>query len=107
MSRIFKILLLTLLLCLLASWLVFGEHGLIYVHKRDKERQAYLEKIEELGKENQKLMKEIDMLKNDKEYIEKTIVNQLGMIRDGHVLYRFAEDKEDKNTPEQAIETQN
>jgi len=95
MSKILKISLLSLvLLGLLASWLTFGDRGLIYLHKKDKERQAYLEKIEELKKENQELMKEIDRLRNDKEYIEKTVQNEYNMVRDGQVIYRFAKDKE-------------
>lgn len=89
------------LLCLLASWLAFGERGLIYVYKKDKERQEYLKKIEELKKENQKLMEEVERLSNDKDYIEETARRELNMVRDGEVIYRFANEKEDKNTSKQ------
>jgi len=101
MSKALKISLLSLvLLCLLASWLAFGDRGLIYLYKKDKERQAYLEKIEELKKANQKLMEEIDRLRNDKDYIAETARKELGMVRDGEVIYRFAGDKEDKEASE-------
>jgi cell division protein DivIC len=84
------------LLCALASWLAFGERGFIYVYKKDKERQEYLKKIEELKKENQKLMEEIERLSNDSDYIEKVARKELNMVRDGEVIYRFANEKEDK-----------
>ena len=102
MSKVLKIFLLSIgLLCLLASWLAFGDRGLIYVYKKDKERQEYLKKIEELKKENQKLMEEIERLSNDQDYIEETARRELNMVRDGEVIYRFANEKEDKNTSKQ------
>jgi len=102
MSRVLKISLFSLaLLCLLASWLAFGERGLIYVYKKDKEREEYLAKIEELKKANQELMEEIDRLKNDKDYIEETARKELGMVRDGEVIYMFTRENMDKETPEQ------
>jgi len=97
MSKVLKISLLSLvLLCLLASWLAFGDRGFIYVYKKDKERQAYLEKIEELKKEQQKLMEEIERLSKDNDYIEQTARRELNMVKEGEVIYRFAgeEDKE-------------
>jgi cell division protein FtsB len=79
-------------LCLLALWLVFGNGGLVYLHNKDKEKQAYVEKIRKLDEENQRLMEEIDRLKNDKEYIEETARKELGMVRDGEVFYKFNEE---------------
>ena len=88
------------LLCLLASWLAFGDRGLIYVYKKDKERQVYLERIDELKKENQRLMEEIDRLRNDSDYIEETARKELGMVRDGEVIYRFTGDSKDQKSEE-------
>jgi cell division protein FtsB len=107
MSKALKISLLSLvLLCMLASWFAFGKRGLIYLYKKDKERQAYLEKIEELKKANQKLMEEIDRLRNDKDYIEETARRELDMVRDGEVIYRFSREKEDKEASKQDAEPQ-
>jgi len=94
------------LLCLLASWLAFGDRGLIYVYRKDKEREEYLAKIEELKKANQELMEEIDRLKNDKEYIEETARKELGMVRDGEVIYMFTSENTDKEAREQETEPQ-
>jgi cell division protein FtsB len=97
MNKALKISLFALLLLgLVASWLAFGNRGLIYVYKKDKERQAYEEKIRQLKETNQRLMDEIDRLRNDEDYIEETARKELGMVRDGEVIYRFARDKNNK-----------
>lgn len=108
MNKVLKISILSLLLlALVASWLAFGDRGLIYVYKKDKERQAYGEKIRQLKEANQKLMDEIDRLRNDKDYIEETARKELGMVRDGEVIYRFAKDKDiKKETSTQGTEAQ-
>lgn len=96
MNKALKITVVSLvLLCLLALWLTFGERGFIYLYKKDKERQVYLEKIEDLEKENQKLIQEIERLSKDNDYIEETARRELGMVRDGEVIYRFAGEKEE------------
>jgi cell division protein DivIC len=105
MSKALKISMFSfVLLCLLASWLAFGERGLIYVYKKDKERQEYLKKIEELKKENKKLMEEIERLNKDNDYIEETARRELNMVRDGEVIYRFANEKDDKEALKQDAE---
>ena len=105
MSKALKISLLSfVLLCLLASWLAFGDRGLIYVYNKDKERQEYLKKIEELKKENQKLMEEIERLSKDSDYIEKTARKELNMVRDGEVIYRFANEKGNNEASKQDAE---
>jgi cell division protein FtsB len=106
MNKALKIFLLSLLLLSgLASWLAFGNRGFIYLFKKDKERQAYQEKIEELKEANKKLMDEIDKLKKDNEYIEETARKELGMVRDGEVIYRFATKKDKKEAAVQGTET--
>ena len=105
MSRVLKISLLTLaLLALLASWLAFGDRGFIYVYKKDKERQAYLQKIEELKKEKQELMEEIERLRNDKDYLERTARRELHMVRDGEIIARFAGEEEDQEASKEDAE---
>jgi cell division protein FtsB len=107
MNKVLKISLLSLLLlCVLASWLVFSDRGLIDLYKKDKEKQVYMEKIRELKEENQKLTVEIDRLKNDNDYIEETAKNELGMVRDGDVIYRFSKKKDNKEVSKQKIEVQ-
>jgi cell division protein DivIC len=104
--KVLKISLLSiLLLCLLAAVLTFSEHGFIYVYRKDKERQVYEEKIRQLKEANQKLMEEIDKLHNDPDYIEQTARKELDMVRDGEVIYKFA-DKENNKGSKQTAQTQ-
>ena len=55
---------------LIIGWLGFGEHGFIHLYRMEEERLVYVEKIRKLERKNQELLKEINLLRNDKEYIE-------------------------------------
>jgi cell division protein FtsB len=78
-----------LFLALMAAWLGFGERGFIHLYKIEKERQAYADKIRDLELENQKLLDEINRLRSDEDYIESQARKELGLLKDGEVLYRF------------------
>ena len=89
-KRFLKFSLLALLFFgLIIGWLGFGEHGFIHLYRMEEERQAYVEKIRELERKNQELLKEIHLLRNDKEYIESLARRELGLIKDNEILYRF------------------
>ncbi len=93
-KKFFKVLLLGLVIVLLVvSWLAFGDRGFVYLYKMDKERKAYLEKIQELELANRELEEEIDRLRNDREYIEATARKELGLVKKNEVIYRFTEDE--------------
>jgi len=55
-----------------------------------EERETLNIRIEELEKENETLRTEITKLKTDPLYIEKIAREQLGMIRQGEIIYRIA-----------------
>ena len=78
-----------LFLTLLALWLGFGERGFFHLYKMENERQAHLERIRALEQENQELLEEIRRLREDKTYVESLGRRELGLIKDGEVLYRF------------------
>ena len=86
-----------LFLCLIITWLGFGERGFKYLYGKEKERQAYLKRIRKLEKENQKLLEEIDRLHTDKKYLESVARRELGLIKDDEILYRFTKEKEDND----------
>lgn len=92
-TGLLKLTLLIFFLGLIIGWLGFGERGFIHLYKMDKEREAYLEKIGELEQENQSLLEEIRRLRSDKEYIESVARSELGLIKDGEILYRFVREK--------------
>jgi cell division protein FtsB len=83
-----------LFLGLIITWLAFGERGLIHLYRMDKERQAYLKKIQKLENDNRKLMEQIKRLQNDKEYIESIARKELGLIKDNEIIFRFKKDQE-------------
>ena len=90
-----KISLITLLfLGLIITWLAFGKRGFIHLYRMEKERQAYLEKIQRLEENNRKLVEEIRRLQNDKEYIENIARKELGLIKDNEIIFRFDKEQE-------------
>ena len=82
-----------LFLGLMIAWVGFGERGFIHLYRMKKERQAHLERIRQLEAENRKLLEEIRRLAKDKAYIEKLARRELGLVKEGEVLYRFDRDK--------------
>jgi cell division protein FtsB len=90
----FKLTALSLLfLALMAAWLGFGERGFIHLYKIEKERQAYVDKILELEQVNRHLLDEINRLRSDRDYIESQGRKELGLIKEGEVLFRFKKDE--------------
>ena len=96
----FKLTLLILFLCLIVGWLGFGERGFVHLHKMDKERKAYLERIGSLEQEKQSLLDEIKRLRTDKEHIESLARRELGLIKEDEILYRFVREKENSPSSE-------
>jgi cell division protein FtsB len=87
-----------LFVSLMALWLGFGERGFIHLYRMEKERQAYLHKIQNLEQENRQLMKEINRLRSDRDYVESQGRRELGLVKEGEVLYRFKKEKDVKET---------
>lgn len=83
-----------LLLALVAAWLGFGEHGFVHLYQMEKERQVYQERIGQLERENNELLEEINRLRTDKDYIESMGRRELGLIRNGEIIFRFDKKKE-------------
>lgn len=78
-----------LFIALMVAWLGFGERGFIHLYRIEKERQGYVDKIRKLEQENEDLIKEISRLRSDKDYIESQGRRELGLLKDGEVLYRI------------------
>ncbi len=78
----------------IAAWLGFGEQGLIQLHRTEKERQAYNERIRQLTEENQALLNEINRLRTDMKYVESFARKNFNMIKSNEVIYRFGEEKQ-------------
>jgi cell division protein FtsB len=83
-----------LFLGLVGAWLGFGERGFIHLYQKDKEREARLERIKKLEQENKELLEEIERIHKDKEYVESMGRRELGLVKEGEILYRFSKEKE-------------
>ena len=59
---------------------------------RSKNHQ-YKKQIEELSKEQARLLEEEKRLKTDPEYLEKVVRQEMGVIKKGEVIYRVVPDK--------------
>ncbi|MFH1122054.1 MAG: septum formation initiator family protein [Pseudomonadota bacterium] len=88
-----------LFLTLIALWLGFGERGFFHLYQMENERQAHLERIRSLEQENQDLLDEIRRLREDRTYVESLGRRELGLIKDGEVLYRFVRENDPVQEP--------
>jgi len=78
--------------CILApliAWLGFGRHGFIHLYGVERERQAFIEKINKLTEENQALFEEIHRLRTDPKHVEMVARRELGLVKKNEVIYRF------------------
>ena len=80
-------------LALIVAWLGFGERGFIHLYRMEKERQAYLARIRHLEKQNQQLLKQIDQLRTDKDYLESMARRELGFVKDNEIIYKIGEEQ--------------
>jgi cell division protein FtsB len=81
---------LTIIAIFAAALVTFSNRGLID-NFRMKERLLALKKANfELARENGELKKTNALLKNDLSYIEMAARNELGMVKKGEVVFRFA-----------------
>ena len=79
---------------LLLSFL-FGQMGMLNALKLKRTHAQIEEEIVFLKKENEALAQKIEALKSDPHYIESLARNQLGMAREGELIYEFY----NSNTP--------
>lgn len=87
------------LLLILVSFLIlgfltfFGEKGILHLLRLQKELKEIRERSAKIEEENQKLKEEVRRLQQEKRYIEEIARKELGMVRDGEIIYQF-EDKQ-------------
>ena len=84
-----------LLLLVLISFLIlgtltfFGENGILHLFRLQKELARIKDKNFKLEEENQKLKEEVKRLQSDKRYIEEIARKELGMVKEGEIIYQF------------------
>lgn len=80
---------------ILGIFTFFGEKGIFSFLHLQKEVARIKEKNVKLEEENQKLREEVKRLQTDRRYIEEIARKELGMIKEGEIIYQF-DDKKNK-----------
>src|SRR4030043_496264 len=82
-------LLLLCLLLILGFFTFFGEKGILHLLRLQKELARIKEMNIKMGEENQKLKEEVRRLEHEKRYIEEIARKELGMVKEGEIIYLF------------------
>jgi len=68
---------------------LLGEMGLLNAIKLRKTREAMHNEVAALDAENKRLLDQIDALRNDAETIEGLARGELGLVKEGELVYEF------------------
>jgi cell division protein FtsB len=82
--------LLILFLLLMSLLITFGNRGVIDNYLMSKRLSQLKEQNRVITTENIELKKKITLLRNDINYIEMIARNELGMVKKGDIVYRWA-----------------
>jgi cell division protein FtsB len=84
------------LLLILGLVTFFGENGILHLLRLKKEMGRIKEANLQLEKENEGLKEEVRKLKQEKKYIEEIARKELGMVKEGEIIYQFEPPNQDK-----------
>jgi len=85
-----RILLFTFFLFLILAFLTFfGDKGILHLLRLQKELVQIKEMNTKMEEENRHLKEEVNRLKHEKRYIEEIARKELGMVKEGEILYQF------------------
>lgn len=74
----------------------FGERGLLHLMRLRKELSKIRQDNQEIALENERLKEEVRRLKVEKSYIEEIARKELGMVKEGEVVYQFDRPQEER-----------
>ena len=74
----------------------FGENGILHLLRLKKEMGGIREANLQLVKENEELKEEVRKLKQEKKHIEEIARKELGMVKEGEIIYQFEPSDRDK-----------
>ena len=86
-----------ILLCLYLGQIVFGNQGFFDLQQLQSELATLKEENAKLKQKNQTLYRTVQRLKNDPEYIEHVARQELQMIGEDEVVFKFRDNGEEKN----------
>jgi cell division protein FtsB len=82
--------LLILFLLLMALLITFGNRGVVDNYLMSKRLAKLNAQTIKITAENNELKKKIILLRNDVNYVEMVARNELGMVKKGDIVYRWA-----------------
>ena len=101
LSTFVRSVLLLTVVTVLAGWvIVYGDKGLMGYVNLQKERDRLVVVKQELDEKNRELYERVKRLRDDRNYIEKTARHELGLVREGELVYRFKTPLSDPETAE-------
>ncbi len=68
---------------------LFGEKGVLHRLRLEKELARIKEANAKMAEENRKLQEEVKRLQTEKRYIEEIARKELGMVKEGEMIYQF------------------
>ncbi len=74
---------------LIGFFIVFGEKGILHRLRLQKELARIKETNAHIRDENRKLEKEVKRLQTEKKYIEEIARKELGLVKEGEIIYQF------------------
>jgi len=77
------------ILVILGFFTFFGDKGILHLLRLRKELVRIKETNVKTEAENEKLREEVKRLQYDKRYIEEIARKELGMVKEGEVIYQF------------------
>ncbi|OGP92908.1 MAG: hypothetical protein A2156_10135 [Deltaproteobacteria bacterium RBG_16_48_10] len=92
------VLLVLILFLVLGLLTFFGDKGILHLFRLQKELTRIKEDNHKIAEENRKLREEVKRLQYEKRYIEEIARKELGMVKEGEILYLFDPPKNDKET---------
>ena len=91
------LLLLALTFVLVLGLLVFfGERGILHRLRLQKELARIKAENAKVDEENRKLKEEVRRLQKERKYIEAIARKELGMVKEGEIIYQFDTTERDK-----------
>jgi len=81
--------LILILFLILGFFTFFGDKGMVHFFRLQKELIRIKETNVNMEEENRKLREEVRRLQHEKRYIEEIARRELGMVKEGEMIYQF------------------
>jgi hypothetical protein len=85
-------------------WLGFGKYGFLNLYRIELERQTSANRVQQIARDNQTLIDEIQRLRSDGRYIEAVARRELGLVGEGDLVFRFKDTTREKEKRSAALD---